>query len=800
MRICLIFALFLSSNSMIAQSAFIKGTIQTTNGLTIESANIWLKNSNLGAVSNQKGEYSLSAPAGNHILVVSIIGFTSQEKNITIVAGETMVQNFILEESSKELNEIEITGVRAITGMGYLAETNDHVIYSGKKSEVLLLDSLDANTAQNNPRQVLGRVPGANYSETEGSGFPSNGIGFRGLNPSQSIEINTRQNGYNITGDLYGYPESYYLPPLEAVQRIEVIRGASSLQYGPQFGGVINYIMKKGNTTKPFEFTTQLSGGSFGMFNIFNSVGGQIGKLNYYAYGQYQTTQGWRPNSDFSKFNGYAALAYQATDKIKLGLEYSMLRNQIHMPGGLTDSLFNANSQASTRARNWITSPWNIVTATLDWKLSQNTSLSVKTTFNSSSRSLVWKNEDGGPQSEDIIDPTTNEYANREVAHESFQSITTELRLLSNYKLGKTSNTLATGVRFFSGKMKRQGGGQGTTGTGFDLTLVSPVYEYDLDFSTSNNAPFIENTFRFGDRLSVTPGLRYEFIQSTVKGYNPNEAENGVINSHDSRIRHIFLAGVGLQFKTSSATNIYANWSQAYRPFDYSSLTPLGTIASVDPNLKDSKGYNADMGFRGSVRDFLTFDIGGFYLQYDNRVGIIEKPDALGIPHPYRTNIANSVHKGLETYVEFSPVRAFSENKKWNLSFFNSLAIIDAKYVSGEYTGKFVEYAPTSINRFGTTLAIGKFSTTFLLSKTARSFGDANNSEQPSADAVAGPIPGYSVMDWSSTYKFMKFNVKFGVNNLADSRYFTKRTDEYPGPGIIPSIGRSFYLGIGARF
>ena len=420
----------------------------------------------------------------------------------------------------------------------------------------------------------MGRVPGANYSETEGSGFPSNGIGFRGLNPSQSIETNTRQNGYNITGDLYGYPESYYLPPLEAVQRIEVIRGASSLQYGPQFGGVINYIMRKGNTNKPVELITQQTGGSFGMFNSFNAVGGQIGKLNYYAYGQYQTTQGWRPNSDFNKFNGFASLEYRASEKVKLGIEYSMLRNRIHMPGGLTDSLFNADSRASTRTRNWMTSPWNIVTATLDWKVSKNTSFSVKSTFNSSSRSLVWRNEDGGPQAVDSIDPVTGTYTNREVGNEDFQSLTTEVRLLSHYRMGKTASTLATGARFFSGKMKRQGGGEGTTGTDFDLTLVTPGWGYDLDFSTTNFAPFIENTFRFGDRLSVTPGLRYELIQSAIKGYNSNEAGDGTINSDESRTRHIFLAGVGLQFKTTSSTNIYANWSQAYRPFDYSSITP----------------------------------------------------------------------------------------------------------------------------------------------------------------------------------------------------------------------------------
>ena len=40
----------------------------------------------------------------------------------------------------------------------------------------------------------------------------------------------------------------------------------------------------------------------------------------------------------------------------------------------------------------------------------------------------------------------------------------------------------------------------------------------------------------------------------------------------------------------------------------------------------------------------------------------------------------------------------------------------------------------------------------------------------------------------------------FGVNNLATARYFTKRTGEYPGSGILPGASRSVYLGIGTRF
>ena len=622
---------------------------------------------------------------------------------------------------------------------------------------------------------------------------------FRGLNPTQSIETNTRQNGYNITADLYGYPESYYLPPLEAVERIEVIRGASSLQYGAQFGGVINYILKTGNAAKPFEFTTQQTCGSFGLFNSFNSAGGQVGKFNYYAYVQYQRAQGWRPNSDYRKLTGFAKVEYQASDRIKFGIEYSILRNHIHMPGGFSDSLFAVNSRASYRARNWIKSPWNILTATMDWKITQHTSLSVKSAFNNSGRDLVWRNEDGGPHAADDIDPVTNSYSNREVEHEDFQSNTTEIRLLSNRSLGTIKNTLAAGVRYFYGKMKRQAGGPGTTGSDFDMNLIGP-YETNLDFNTTNVAPFFENTFHIGKKWSITPGLRYDFIRSTVKGRSPSETTNSAVYSDNTRNRSIFLAGIGLQYKTSSSTNMYANSSQAYRPLDYSSLTPLGTIVTVDKNLKDSKGYNADIGFRGSIKNFLNFDISGFYLQYNNRVGIIEKTDVIGNAYPFRTNVANSVHKGIEAYVEFNPVKAFTGITKWSLSFFNSLGIVDAKYVSGEFHGKYLEYAPTRIDRFGTNLTIFKFSTTFLVSSTAKSFGDAGNSETSAADAVTGVIPAYIVLDWSGTLRIRNFNLKFGCNNLADKRYFTLRTGEYPGPGIIPAIGRGFYFGVGARF
>src|SRR5258707_390251 len=343
----IVLAIILFSFCASGQTGTIHGKVKDSAGAPIAHATITLvQTSHGGGVTDEFGNFTLKkVNQGKYILQFTSVGFQTITQSVNVIANETVEVNFETTEEVSLLKEVQITGIRSITGMGYLDEVHDGKIYSGKKTEVLILDSMDANTAQNNPRQVLGRVPGANYSETEGSGFPSNGIGFRGLNPTQSIETNTRQNGYNITADLYGYPESYYLPPLEAVERIEVTRGAASLQFGPQFGGVINYILKKGNKTKPFEFVTQQTTGSFGLFNSFNSVGGQVGKFNYYAFVQFQSAQGWRPNSDYKKITGFGRIEYRASKKIKVGLEYSILRNRIHMPGGLTDSLFNANSR-----------------------------------------------------------------------------------------------------------------------------------------------------------------------------------------------------------------------------------------------------------------------------------------------------------------------------------------------------------------------------------------------------------------------------------------------------------------------
>jgi len=691
-RLFAITILCILSGITVAQSGTLQGKVTDSAGASVESAAIIIENTKFVSTTDGKGAYKIdNIPAGSYSVVVQIVGYNPLEEKTIIKENQTTELNFNLLQKINQLEKVNIIRpLISAQGMGHMPETYDGVIYSGMKTEILVLDSVDANKAQNNPRETLGRLPGSNYSETEGGGFPSNGIAFRGLIPTQSIEIQTRQNGYNLSGDVYGYPESYYLPPLIAVSRIEVVRGESSLQFGPQFGGIINYVMKEGPLDKPWEFSTEQTGASYGFYSSVITGGGTYKKWHYYSFIQYKATDGWRPNSDVKQVTGFAKVEYEASEKFKIGIEYTMLRNMIHMPGGLTDAEFNQNPDQSFRSRNWLSSPWNLFALTSTYKVSDNSTLTLKSVVNNSARNLVWRNEDGGPQSPDSI--VNNSYSPREVEIETFLSITNELRLLTFWQVGSIKSSLAVGVRYFQGEMLREEQGPGSTGTDYNLNLYGGNWGDSLGFTTSNIAPFIENTFHIG-RLSLTPGFRYEYIKSTVDGKvtdNSNPLVASVFNTSISKTWYIPLAGCGLQFKTSDFTNIYGNISQAYEPTTYENLTPIGTTSQIDPNMKDVNGYNADFGWRGKFGKFINFDVDGFYIAFNDEIGLETLPGVAGTTYQYRTNVGNAVHKGIETYIELHPFSFFTTSSRiGDLSFFNSYAYDDSRYVTGPYIGNF---------------------------------------------------------------------------------------------------------------
>jgi Fe(3+) dicitrate transport protein len=695
--------------------------------------------------------------------------------------------------SIKNLKELKVIGRKTINGNAHLNDVNGGTIYAGKRNVVIEVDSIDANKAINNTRQILGRIPGLNIVESETGGFVANGIGVRGLNPIQSLELNVRQNGYNVAADVYGYNETYYLPPMEAVAKIEMIRGAAAIQFGSQIGGMVNYILKEGSPDKSFSYSTMQTAGSNGLFNTYHAAGGSFKKWNYIGFVNYRTYDGWRPNSQQKQFTGYGKIAYQPNQKLTIGVEYTLLRNKIKMPGGLTDEQFQADAKSSVRSRNWLKSPWNVATASMNYQIRTNTALSIKSTYLSGERSLVWVS--ALPGVADLPDPLTGQFSTREIDKELMKSLATELRVLHSYQLGKVKSTMASGIRFTTAGFHRMEDAPGNNLSNFDMTTTG-AYDEDFKFTTINFAAFIENYFKLTDRLSITPGIRYELLKSGAEEEDALEMPAGS-NIQNTKSRNFVLLGLGLQYKVAKTSSIYGNISQAYRPVDYSQLLPFSTVTKVDPDMKDPKGWNADFGIRGSVKNYISYDVGFYFLSYNNRIGLLNKVDANGSAYTLRTNVDKSVHRGIESYIELNITRALAANKSiGDLSIFNSLAYTRATYARGIYKGNHVEYAPELINRIGLIYTKKWISSSLQFSQQSKEYTDAANTAK-SVNPVIGLIPAYNVADWSFSVTYKKFKFKGGVNNLTDKRYFTQRTDEYPGPGIIPSNGRSFYVGIG---
>ena len=701
------------------------------------------------------------------------------------------------------LSEVIINEHQTLAEIEFMPEIKDNVIYAGKKTAVIQLDKINADLSSNNTRQVFAKVPGISIWENDGSGIQS-GIASRGLSPNRSWEFNVRQNGYDISSEVFGYPENYYTPPMEAMRKIEVIRGSASLQYGPQFGGVLNYQIKKGNPNKPISFEAQQTLGSYGLFNTYMAIGGTHKKFSYYGFIHHRAAEGWRNNSRYSIYTGYFSANYQLTKKINIEGEYTNMNYKSQQPGGLSDEQYTNNHRQSFRERNWFGAPFNVASLTIKYNISHSVNLQIK-----SFATIAERNSVGFTKSislKDSVNPKTFEYNSRQVDRDNYKNYGTELRSSVKYKFFEKEYIFAGGIRLYRGSTKRNQLGIGTTGNDFDLSLINPKYGRSLEFETTNYAAFAENIFQIGKRLKIIPGIRFDYIENEMEGYI-NTSQIGILNLN-KRVRQLLLYGIGSEFKITEKINLYGNYSLAYRPVTFSELTPSATSEIIDPNLKDATGFNADFGIKGTVKNYLNFDVGLFYLYYDNRIGTLNQNGGT-----LKTNIGTSVSKGLESYVEIDVVKILTEKSKiGSVSIFASNSFIDAKYVkwnnpslnldpTKSIEGKRVENAPQFINRFGATYYLKGFSATFQLNSIGDVFTDAANTETPNATGTIGKLSGYEIIDASLSYRFMEpYNLKAGVNNITDKKYATRRAVGYPGPGIMPGNGRTIFVSIGASF
>jgi len=664
-------------------------------------------------------------------------------------------------------------------------------IFSGKKSESIDLTQIPADIANKTGRHIFAKVPGVFVYDMDGAGNQVN-VAARGLDPHRGWEFNIRKDGIITNSDMYGYPASHYSMPLESIAKIELVRGTGSLQYGAQFGGMLNYTTKQGDTTRPISFESINTVGTFNLLNTYNAIGGKLGKLKYYAYFNKKSRDGYRDHEHTNSEGQAIILTYEPTTRFSIRAEWTRSKYLYRIPGPLTDSMFVADPTQATRSRNYFSPDIHVPSITMNWRVGPHTRLQLVTSAVLGARNSVQFDKLANVQ--DTINAATLQYNNRQVDIDRFNSYTAEMRLLQDYMLGSLSSTVAAGIQYMNNDLHRTQLGKGTTGSDYDLTLVEPGWGRDVHLKTKNIALFAENRFRLLKNLSVNVGARIESGSTDMSGtivYYPD-------NELPVSIDHEFpLFGANFSFKPKSNMELYGGISQAYRPMLFKDLIPGSVYEKVDPGIKDAEGYNAELGWRGSWK-FLRWDVNGFILEYKDRFGTLAETDDAGNFYTYRTNIGNSFTKGAEIFIQADWFLA----KKLGLSIFTSTSLLDARYTNAivksgneniDIGGNKVETAPRIITRNGASIRFKKLSFSVLYSYTAESFADPLNTVEPNkATGAVGLVPSYNIVDINSSVRISRnLEARINVNNIFDRQYFTKRPSFYPGPGVWSSDGRN---------
>ncbi|MBS0657876.1 MAG: TonB-dependent receptor plug domain-containing protein [Verrucomicrobia bacterium] len=710
--------------------------------------------------------------------------------------------------AESEVPRVLVEGSEPVIGSPALPEVEGTRINSGKKTSSVRPEALPA-ISNNDYRQVFTTTPGLLISEEPTS--PIINIGYRGLDSQRSEAMQVLRDGVSIKNEQFGFPESHYTPILDSLERVEFIRAGAALQFGSQPGGAVNFITKMPRRDVPFSLYTKNLFGSYGLYQNYTSVEGTVGPLAFYAYYDHRQRDGFRAtNGDYDLNAGSLKLVYDLNRSSRLILTLDAYDEEHGEPGGLrrrdvvnppNSVFFDVDRNASTRFFDRFRLKRNYAVLEYQKEFSAQTRLEIKAFGGYLSR--YSQRQRGGDVG---VLPSGSAANTNSIQLREAWSQGAELRLRHDYALAGNTSTFTGGLYFYHATQDREDS-RGATPNATSGTLRNLN-----DGFTWNGAIFAENRFHFG-RLSLTPGVRLEFLQQGVTETFNITRPNVLNSSSDFSFVPLFSLGVAYTLVegesagrpvtskdgrvTAPATpagpprlELYGTVAQAYRPRTYGELVPTSATGIVNGDLKEGNSLQFELGLRGKPLPYLNFDLGFFYFNFNDQVGDITLPNGV----VSTGNVGNARHYGFEAAAELDVLAlAHGNASPWSsLSLHANVTLLDAKYTSGPSKGFRPAYSPRHQIKTG---AVYRWKYSFKLALlgnvVAQHYADANNTYQKF-------IPAYAVWDLTAEYNFAKgrFGVFGGINNLFDRNFYAEVRDE----GILPAARRNYFVGLKARF
>lgn len=671
----------------------------------------------------------------------------------------------------------------------------------GRKINMISLQNTLGNKGNNNYRELFNKIPNIFIWESDASQLQTN-ISSRGLSPNRSWEFNMRQNGVEIASDPYGYPEAYYTPPMEAVDQIQIVRGAGAVLYGSQFGGMVNYILKK-PSSKPFLFESNNTIGQYNMLSTSNTVSGTLKRFSYLAQYQNRQANTFRKNNDYIHHFGYGYMSYRFSEVLKLEASTTYSEYLSHQPGGLMDSMMYVDPTQSIRNRNYFQIKWWSPMARFHMHFTKNFHLDV--VYNAT---IGYRNSVGFNKAVNINDDLSQRQVDIDEYHNHNVELISEIKLNS----GKINHDITAGLKYFNGQTDRFQLGKGTTASDFDLAITGN-FGKQFFLKTISYAAYIQDVIQW-NALKITPSIRVDVVDNYVSGILNYSQNFPNFMKPQNRVRTIPIFGISAAYQFDAKNSIYANMSNNYRSALFSDFIPSATSDSISANLSDMTGISSEIGYKFQSKG-IQIEANAFFIKYNDKIGSLNIKNDAGNTILLKTNIGDATHKGLELSTNVQFMDLFSITKKygaieWNAAYnytraqydrWNTSALISGNIQNGNLAGNKVEYAPINTFKTGIHYSLHQIKAAILMTHTSSIYTDAQNTENATANAQAGRLPSYTVFDANIQYNLLdKYQFGVGVNNLFDLTYATRRAGGYPGPGILPAEKRFIYFTFGVKF
>lgn len=610
---------------------------------------------------------------------------------------------------------------------------------------------------------VLRRVPGINAITEEETSIVSN-IGIRGLSASESKSL-ILEDGVPVAPGLFIGNDRYFNPRIQRMEGIEILKGSSSLRYGPStIGGVINY-----KTKTPEGVSVSGRVGSFNTRETVLEAGGRNPSGDAYAgiVATHARSDGFM-DKDYEMTDIMVKAGTALGDNQNVSVKYSWHDNEANISyRGIFLQDYRAGKTYNPAPDDYYLTDRRAFDINHEWHLNDRATLRTLAYWSELTRDY-WRYD---------VDTPASNAAGRWVYRDtltgnnrSFERYGLESRLSLDHDLFGLINEAEFGLRF----MKEESDDKRIRATrAQDRTGINDRHIKD---SAESIAGYVQNRFVINERLAITPGLRFESYEQTRKILTQNGDSEDTSNIE-------WLPGIGFTYQLVPAAQLYGG---AYRAFSPAS-NGVALDGLVDQKLDGERSDNYELGLRGANGAF-TYDVTAFYMNFDNQV-VTGNSD----PNLSQSNAGKTLHYGLEAAlgVELGGGFSLDTNFTW---------VPESEFRTGVNKGNRLPYAPKYLANAALNYTQGRLSTALNVHYRGEQFGDPTNRKDIPNDAAGGiwggQIRSYTVYDLLAQYQLNdNLRLQGAVKNLTDKRYITGlRQGIYVGPE------RSFEVGMNYRF